>query len=121
LVCWFFDGDGTINYYLKINQPQLTCSVTNKRYVDVNQFMNFLGGNIYFDKGQNGYYKWSIQSKTNIENFIEYTKICPIHSIKRNRLFLVKDYYRLVKLKAHKAPEGTVLYKAWMKFNEKWN
>ena len=52
--------------------------------------------------------------------FLEYVKTCPPQSIKQNRLFLVKDYYRLLGLKAHKAPEGTVLYKAWMNFKRKW-
>jgi len=55
----FFDADGTIGYYFKgnNNQPQLTLSVTNKLYVDVVHFMTYFGGTIYFDKGQNGYYK----------------------------------------------------------------
>jgi hypothetical protein len=44
--------------------------------------------------------------------FIEYTKISQPKSIKRNRLFLIKEYYRLVKHKAYKAPEGLVLQKA---------
>jgi len=119
----FFDSDGTIGYYLKgpSYQPQLTLSVTNKRYVDVVHFFNFFEGNIYFDKAQNGYYKWSIQSEKNLTIFLEYTKICPIQSIKRNRLFLIKEYYRLIALKAHKAPENTILHKAWIYFNHKWN
>jgi len=55
----FFDADGTIGYYLKGSylQPQLTLSVTNKLYADVIHFSTFFGGQIYFDKGQNGYYK----------------------------------------------------------------
>ena len=118
----FFDADGTIGYYLKghYNQPQLTLSVTNKLFVDVVHFMTYFGGAIYFDKAQNGYYKWSIQSEVNFAAFLEYTKVCQPQSIKRNRLFLIKEYYRLVELKAHKASEGTVLHKAWLNFNRKW-
>jgi ubiquinol-cytochrome c reductase cytochrome b subunit len=118
----FFDADGTIGYYLKghYNQPQLTLSVTNKLFVDVVHFMTYFGGAIYFDKAQNGYYKWSIQSEVNFAAFLEYTKVCQPQSIKRNRLFLIKEYYRLVELKAHKASEGTVLHKAWVNFNRKW-
>ena len=90
----FFDADGTIGYYLKgpYLQPQLTLSVTNKLYVDVAHFITYFGGAIY---------------------------LCPPQSIKRNRLFLIKKYYRLLELKAHKAPEGTVLHKAWFEFNRK--
>lgn len=51
-------------------------------------------------------------SETNLQSFLDYVKICPVQSIKRNRLFLVKDYYRLIGLKAHKAPKGTIMHKA---------
>jgi len=119
----FFDADGSIGYYLKGKNasPQLTLTVTNKLYTDVEQFKTFFGGAIYFDKSQNGYYKWTVQSEVNFANFLKYAKVCPPQSIKRNRLFLVKEYYRLVNLKAHKAPEDTILHKAWIKFNHKWN
>lgn len=119
----FFDADGTVEFYLKgnSNNPQLTLSVTNKLYVDIVFFYNCFGGQVYFDKSQNGYYKWSVQSELGLESFLEYTKTCPPQSVKRNRLFLIKEYYRLTRLKAHKYPEGTILHKAWLNFNKKWN
>jgi ubiquinol-cytochrome c reductase cytochrome b subunit len=119
----FFDADGSIGYYFKgnYNQPQLTLSVTNKLYIDVIYFKIYFGGNIYFDKAQNGYYKWSVQSEENIATFVDYSKICVPRSIKLKRLFLIKEYYHLIKLKAHKASEDTILHKAWIKFNQKWN
>ena len=119
----FFDSDGTIGYYFKgeNHNPQLTLSVTNKLFVDVNLFTAFFGGSVYFDKAQNGYYKWSVQSEKGLASFLNYTKVCPPKSVKRQRLFLVKEYFRLVALKAHKAQEETVLHKAWIKFNRKWN
>jgi hypothetical protein len=110
----FFDADGTIGYYLKgPNQnPQLTFSVTNKLYSDVVYFMNIFGGYIYFDKSQNGYYKYSVQCEKDLDVLLHYFKICPSRSIKSKRIFLAKRYYQLIALKAHKAPEGTVLHKA---------
>jgi len=119
----FFDADGTIGYYYKGNNdtPQLTISVTNKLYADVAPFMSHFGGAIYFDKAQNGYYKWSVQSEAGILPFLEYINICKPKSKKCNRLFLVKEYYKLVKLGAHKASDNTVLSKAWSNFNQKWN
>lgn len=118
----FFDADGTVGYYYKgNNQPQLTISVTNKLYVDVAPFMTHFGGAIYFDKAQNGYYKWSVQSEENTALFTQYVKICIPKSIKSNRLFLIKEYYSLVKLKAYRASENTTLNKAWNNFNRKWN
>lgn len=118
----FFDADGTIGYYPKGPKanPQLTISVTNKLHTDVIYFSNILGGNIYYNCAQNGCYKWSIQSEELINSFLEYTKVCPVQSIKRNRLFMIKEYYRLINLKAHKSSEDTILYKAWLKFNDKW-
>lgn len=116
------DADGTIGYYFKGSNsiPQLTLSVTNKLYSDVSPFMTFFGGAIYFDKAKNGYYKWCIQSEANLAPFLEYVKFCPPQSIKRKRILLIKVYYSLVKLKAHKAEVGTVLHKAWINFNRKW-
>ena len=118
----FFDSDGTITISLKgIHKiPQLTISVTNKLLVDVVYFKQIFGGNIYYDRSQNGYYKWSIQSKSDILNLIDYFKIFPSKSIKRKRLFLVNRYYELLELKAYKHQDNPLLYKAWLIFIENW-
>lgn len=117
----FFDADGTITYSIKNNQPQLTISVTNKLLPDVISFKDVFGGNVSFDKGQNGYYKWSIQSKDDIELFKNYLLIYPSYSNKKQRLFLTDEYYELKSLKAYCALPGNPLAKAWTKFNNKWN
>ena len=117
----FFDADGTITYSIKNYNPQLTISVTNKLYIDLISFKNVFKGNIYFDKGQNGYYKWSIQAKTDIDYFKAYLLKYPSISNKKQRLFLVNDFYFLKNLGAHKASVGTPLHKAWIIFNDKWN
>ena len=116
----FFDADGTINYYFKNNKPQLTISVTNKYLEDVKPYMDILGGNIYYDRSQNGYYKWSIQSQKDINIFINYTKLYPSKTSKFNRLMLCNLYYDLIKLKAYKSELNTPLNKAWLKFEDKW-
>ena len=120
----FFDADGTINYYysgkLKI-RPQLTISVTNKYLHDVEYYREVFGGNIYFDKAKNGYFKWSINNKELHNIFYLYNKSCPSKSNKGKRLFLIDKFYYLYDLLAFKAPHNTALYKAWLKFNEKWN
>lgn len=110
----FFDAEGTINFDFKGTDlhPQLTLSVTNKLLADVLHFKNCFGGEIYFDKSKNGYYKWSFKSQENINLFCEYNKICPIRSIKRNRLFLIKKYYELVNLGAYNTEENSILNKA---------
>lgn len=117
----FFDADGTINYSFKNNHPQLTISVTNKYLQDVQEYKNILGGNIYFDKSQNGYYKWSIQSKDIVLNFInDYIKINPSRTLKINKLFLSKEFYYLKELKAYNKSSDSIQYKAWLNFENKW-
>jgi hypothetical protein len=65
----FFDADGTTTYSIKAKYPQLTISVTNKLLIDVTTFKNIFIGNVNFDKAKNGFYKWSIQSKDDIDFF----------------------------------------------------
>lgn len=113
----FFDADGTIGFYLKNGIPQLTISVTNKLLADVEIYMHVLGGNVYFDKSQNGYYKWTVQSEKDVLHVISLLKDC--HSNKSKRFFLVKEYYKLHRLKAYK--EDSIHYKAWLNFVNKWN
>lgn len=119
----FFDADGTITFSFKGDNliPQLTISVCNKLLVDIHYFKEIFGGNIYYDRSQNGYYKWSVQSKDNIFSFLNYIKNCPSRSIKRNRLFLVNQYYELKEIKAYLAEENSAKYKSWKNFVEKWN
>jgi ubiquinol-cytochrome c reductase cytochrome b subunit len=56
----FFYADGTIGIYMKNIRPQLTIIAVNKLLRDVEYYRTFLGGNIYFDSSQNGYYGWSV-------------------------------------------------------------
>lgn len=114
----FFDADGTVTYSIKNGYPQLTISVTNKLKENVQHFeKNFLG-KVYFDKGGYGSYKWSIQSKKDIEFFIDYVKNCPTRSHKKQRLFLIPKYYKLKNLKAYE--QASILNKAWLIFTEDW-
>ncbi len=117
----FFDAAGTIIYYMENNYPQLTISVTNKLLVDVIEYKNVFGGNVYFDKGQNGYYKWSIQSITDIDSFKAYLLKYPSLSNKKQRLFLIDKYFELKGIRVYSTLHGTTLAKAWQIFNDKWN
>lgn len=123
----FFDADGTINYNyrdkdnkLKI-RPQLTISVTNKYLQDVEPYLEIFGGNIYYDKSQNGYYKWSINNEELHMKYYNYNKINPSKSFKGNRIFLIKEYYKLYNLKAFRSEINTLLLKSWLIFDKKWH
>lgn len=115
----FFDGDGTITISMKNNYPQLSIRAVNKHLQDVQCFKEVLGGNIYFDSAQNGYYQWSVQSREDILNIIKYFKTNTIRSHKSHRLFLIQDYFVLRELKAFKPL--SIHHKAWRDFMNKWN
>ena len=116
----FFDADGTITYSIKNSYPQMTISVTNKLLVDVTPFKDVFGGNIYYDRDKNGYYKWSIQSRKEIESFQSYISKYPSHSNKNKRLFLIKKFFYLKDLRAYSSLDKSPLHKAWIKFNNGW-
>jgi hypothetical protein len=89
--------------------------------------MDILGGNIYFDKGNNGYYKWTIQNK---EDIIRLYKIfIKSKSYKLHRIHLIFEYFKLIDLKAYNSIDpatvdggenNELLYKSWIYFNKKW-
>lgn len=117
----FFDADGTITYSFKNNYPQLTISVTNKYLNDIIYFKDLFKGNIYFDKSQNGYFKWMIQSEYDINNLIyNYIKYNPSRTTKFNKLMLSKQFFELKRIKAYQKPINSVQFKAWLKFETKW-
>lgn len=115
----FFDADGTITMSLKNNYPQLTLSVTNKLLQDIQWFKDIFDGYIYYDKSQNGYYKWSIQSQKDILYVMELWKNQhPIKSHKLKRYHLINLYFKLNELKAYKS--DSFEYKVWLSFLNKW-
>jgi len=115
----FFDADGTITLSMKNNYPQLSIRVANKLLQDVQYYKDVLGGNVYYDSSHNGCYQWSIQSREDILNMLNYFKTHVSRSHKSHRLFLIKDYFVLVDLKAFK--ENSIHHKAWSDFLSKWN
>lgn len=118
----FFDADGTINYYhYANNRPQLFISITNKFRHDIEDILDIFGGNIYFDKKGYGCFKWVITNEETHMKYYEYNKLCPSRSFKGQRLFLLKNFYKLYNLKAYlKNENNKLLYKAWVEFDIKW-
>lgn len=115
----FFDADGTINISMKNLRPQLTIRVVNKHLINVEWYRTVFGGNIYFDRSQNGYYQWSVQSREDIMKMLNYFKSSHFRSHKSKRFFLIEKYFKLYDLQAYK--EDSIHHKAWLSFMEKWN
>ncbi len=121
----FFDADGTIvlqdssHSSLKTAKtPQLSIRVVNKHMGDVEIFKQVFGGNVYYDRSQNGYYQWSVQSKEDIIKMQEYFRNYPSRSHKSNRIFLINEYFRLYNLRAYR--EDSDFYKIWCNFIKEW-
>lgn len=123
----FFDAAGSVDYIFNdslktlSDTPQLNITVTDKHFAIVSDFKNIFGGLIHYDKGRNGFFRWTICLDIDLANFLNYCKSCPIQSIKRNRIFDIKNFNRLRNLEAYQAPKGTILNKAWVNFNINWN
>ena len=114
----FFDADGTVT--INSTNTQLSISVSQKTSELLQPLIEIYGGNIYIDRGSSQSFKWYLTKREDILKLIEYFKIYPSRSAKKNRLHLIPKFYELKDLKAHKALPGTFLEKSWKYFNNKW-
>ena len=121
----FFDSDGTIDISCKnvknsqYAQYTLQVEVSNKYLEDVQYYKEHFGGNIYYDTAKNGFYKWHIQSKEDIERFRSYFKTHMFKSTKSKRFFMIQDFFKLKSMKAYR--EDSIHHKVWKNFWNKWN
>ena len=113
----FIDADGTITIN-KINR-QLSISISQKTEELLLPLKELYGGNIYTDRSSQTF-KLYITEQKDIFNLLEYFKIYPLRSAKKNRIHLLKKFYELKDLKAHRAMPGTLLHKSWQYFNLNW-
>lgn len=119
------DSDGCINIY-KNNyndtfRYQLTVSISNKNRSNIDFLINVIGGQIYFDKSNNGYYIWKANSKLLHLSLYEYFKNFPPKTIKKHRTYLIKKFHELNDLKVYR--DNNILsmnYKKWKNFMIKW-
>lgn len=116
----FFDAKGFISYSFNNYIPDLTINVKNKLYVDIVYFKDLFHGNIIFDKGSNGFYKWTVNDEINLTNFVNYIKLNPLKSTKYNKILLINKYFSLLNMEAYKDKEN-IKYKVWLKFEKDIN
>lgn len=115
----FFDGDGTIGYSFKKGYPQLIISVSNKKALNYKPFKKIFGGTIRLDSSSNTY-KWEIYRIDQILLFANYVNKYSLRSHKKNKFFLLNTFFKLRKARAYAAPTSSLVYKAWVRFEEKW-
>ena len=63
---------------------------------------NIFGGNIYFDKSQNGIYFWQVNSKALHLKLYNYFLNFPPKTIKKHRTYLIKEFHDLNELKIYR-------------------
>jgi len=117
---WFigyFDAEGCIS--AKFDTPSITLSASNKDKENLEDF-RLLNGQVYYDKACYGSYFWSIQSESDVLNFLAYSIKSPSRSSKLKRLKLIKSFYELRSLSAHTADPSSSTHKAWLVLKEKW-
>nr|YP_009944735.1 hypothetical protein [Ankistrodesmus falcatus]QMS48904.1 hypothetical protein [Ankistrodesmus falcatus] len=124
---WFagmFDADGTVRLNLTTPYPQIAVSVTQKYKEVPEAYKLVFGGSLYYDKSQNGYWTWAVQSKSDVVTMLEYFKAFPSRSHKRQKLFLIPEIYHLLMQQAHLPQESqkhpSALYKKWVSLVESW-
>lgn len=120
------DSDGTINFYkYSYNDNyryQLTISIANKSRCNLEFLLKSFGGNIYFDRGGNGSYKWSVNSKLLHLKLYGYFLKFPPKTIKGHRTFLIEEFHDLNFKKVYLDENKLSLnYKIWQNFLIKWN
>lgn len=114
----FFDAKGSI-YLTSSDNPKLIIQVKDKEYKNIHEYLKTFGGQIHFDKSQNGFYQWSIQSFTDHITFYNYSKNHVLRSNNAKRFYLIKKYYHLIQFQAYKP--NNIHHKAWIYFMNKWN
>lgn len=115
----FLDADGSVS--INNSTWQLSISAGQKTSEILTPLVELYGGYVYIDRGGQGSFKWYVTKKEDILNLIEYFKKCPSRSAKNNRLHLIPKFYELKGMKAHIAPEESLLAKSWNIIMNKWN
>lgn len=116
----FFDADGTITCSLKGGSPQVTVSVTQREREVLLPYLTAWGGHLYYDRSQNGYWKWQICSRRELLAFLTVAQAGWIRSHKRQRTFLLPRYFELLDQRAYRADPTSALGKGWTAWRTRW-
>lgn len=112
----FFDADGAVS--INSTTYQLSLSISQKTKELLSPLMTLYGGNIYIDRSSNTFCWYITKKETLLLLVNHYFKNVYVYSKKRNRLFLIEEYYNLINLKKEKHP---FFNKLWIIFFKKWS
>jgi hypothetical protein len=112
------DSDGHISINSTNNIIVLAITQKNKDLLLL--ITKIYGGNIYTHSSSS--FRWTISKKEELLQIINnYFNYYPLKSKKFIRLILIKKYYELKKIKAHKEIKNSFLKKTWLNLLKKWN
>lgn len=115
----FIDADGTITLNCTTSQIEICANQKNKLLLD--PLIPLYGGNVYIDRSKYISFKWVISHPDDLLNLIDYFKLFPLRSAKKGRALLIPKLLKLKAIKAHLAPEASMLSKAWAKKASRFN
>ena len=120
------DSDGCINiykhFYNLTYRYQLTISIANKSRSNIEFLLETIGGNIYFDRSENGRYIWKANSKLLHLKLYDYFLKFPPKTIKTHRTHLIKEFHELNDLKVYRDTDILSMnFKKWKNFIFKWH
>uniref|UniRef100_UPI0030023490 intron-encoded RNA maturase bI4 n=1 Tax=Fomes fomentarius TaxID=40442 RepID=UPI0030023490 len=120
------DSDGSINiykhFYNLTYRYQLTISIANKSRSNIEFLLPTIGGNIYFDRSENGRYIWKANSKLLHLKLYDYFLKFPPKTIKTHRTHLIKEFHELNDKKVYRDTDILSMnFKIWKNFISKWD
>ena len=128
----YFDGKGVITVNHKSNQIFIKLTSKNNNLLEIINKINHTNGDLRYISQKTltvslgklyitpVSYSLILYTKKDILCILDYFKLYPSKSIKKNRLSLIADYFLLKSEKAHLANSGTLLAKKWLNWKLKW-
>jgi Cytochrome C and Quinol oxidase polypeptide I/LAGLIDADG endonuclease len=114
----FFDTDGSV--YMNIESAQVFITAAQKNKLLLDPLIKLYGGRVYLSKGPD-HFKWIVYRKNEVIKLLDYFKKYPPRSAKLARIKLIPKFYELRGLGANRAPNNSILGKAWKQFVIKWD
>jgi len=110
-----FDAKGSVT---GVFAPAIMIAGNDK--INLLSIVDVFGGDVVYDISSDTY-NWCLLYKVHINIFLEYIKSNPIRTIKKNKLFLIPEFYSLSEIEYFNNNKNSLQYKAWLKFKAKWN
>lgn len=113
----FFDSKATVELF-KDSKTSMSLEIKHANKYLLNPLIELYGGEITIFKQE---FIWTADKTSDINQLLEYFRLCPSRSSKHVSLKYNKKFTELKSLKAHKAGPNSILGKTWIKYQNKFN